>query len=91
MRHPDGLGGRFVNLGILRALESVGPEPVSASELARQVATSTGSVAPTLQALVKAGLVQRYWGELEPVRTYAVTDAGGEYLALRRDVAAVAA
>lgn len=90
MSYSNGLGGRYVDLGILRALGSVGPEPVTARELALTVATSTGSVAPTLRSLVKGGLVHVYWGELRSVRTYAITMAGREYLALRSEVASVA-
>jgi DNA-binding PadR family transcriptional regulator len=90
MRHSNRLGGRYVDVGILRALESVGAEPVTANELARTVRTSTVSVAPTLRSLVKGGLAQRYWGELRAVRTYSVTVAGREYLALRPVVASVA-
>jgi hypothetical protein len=89
MSYSSGLGGRYVDLCILRALGSVGPEPVTARELALTVATSTGSVAPTLRSLVKGGLVQRYWGELRPVRTYAITMQGREYLALRPAAASV--
>jgi DNA-binding PadR family transcriptional regulator len=48
---------------------------------------SVGSVAPALQALVKAGLVERYWGDLRSVRTYAVTNVGREYLSAYGDVA----
>jgi DNA-binding MarR family transcriptional regulator len=87
MSYSNGLGGRNVNLGVLRALAGVGPQPVTASELALTVATSTGSVAPTLRSLVQGGLVQRYWGDLRPVRTYAITIAGREYLALRPEAA----
>ncbi len=86
MRHPNRLGGRYIDVGILRALESAGPEPVTARELALIVAASTGSIAPTLRSLVNGGLVQRYWGELGSVRTYAVTIAGRDYLADRGDV-----
>jgi DNA-binding MarR family transcriptional regulator len=89
MSYSNGPGGRYVDLGVLRALGRVGPEPVTASELALTVATSTGSVAPTLRSLVKGGLVQRYWGDLRSVRTYAITMAGREYLALRPDAASV--
>jgi DNA-binding MarR family transcriptional regulator len=85
MRHC--FGGRTVDLGILRALERAGPQPVTASELASSLVTSVGSVAPALQSLVKAGLVERYWGHLRSVRTYAVTNAGREYLAAHGDVA----
>jgi hypothetical protein len=88
MSYSNGLGGRYVDLGVLRALGSVGPEPVTARDIALTVATSTGSVAPTLRSLVN-GLVQRYWGELWSVRTYAITMAGREYLALRPDAASV--
>jgi predicted transcriptional regulator len=78
MRHSDdGLGGRPVDLRILRALENFGQQPVTASELALAVTASPNSVAPALQALVKAGLAQRHWGDS---RTYAVTQAGREYL-----------
>jgi DNA-binding MarR family transcriptional regulator len=87
MRHWDPLGGRSVDVGILRALERVGPQPVTASELASSLAASVGSVAPALQSLVKAGLVERYWGDLRSVRTYVVTDAGREYLDEYGDVA----
>jgi DNA-binding MarR family transcriptional regulator len=87
MRHWDPFGGRSVDVRILRALERVGPQPVTASELALSLATSVGSVAPALQALVKAGLVERHWGDLRSVRTYAVTDAGREYLEASEDVA----
>jgi DNA-binding MarR family transcriptional regulator len=89
MSYSNGLGGRNVNLGVLRALARVGPQPVTASELALTVATSTGSVAPTLRSLVQGGLVQRYWGDLRSVRTYAITIAGREYLALRPEAALV--
>jgi predicted transcriptional regulator len=89
MSYSNGLGGRHVDLGILCALGSIGSEPVTARELALMVATSAGSVAPALRSLVKGGLVQRYWGELQSVRTSAITNAGREYLALRRDGAAV--
>lgn len=54
MSYPNGLGGRH-DLGILCALGSVGPEPVTARELALMVATSAGSVAPALRSLVKGG------------------------------------
>jgi DNA-binding PadR family transcriptional regulator len=89
MSYSNGLGGRHVDLGILAALGSLGPEPVTARELASAVATSTGSVAPTLRSLVRGGLVQRYWGELRSVRTYAITIAGREYLALQPDAVAL--
>ena len=82
MRHSNDLGGRPVDLRILRALENVGPRPVTASELALALGTSPHSVAPALQALVKAGLAQRHWGDLRSVRTYAVTTTGREYLAV---------
>jgi DNA-binding MarR family transcriptional regulator len=81
MRHSNGLGGRPVDLRILRALENLGPQPVTAGELASTLAASAHSVAPALQALVKAGLAQRHWGDLRSVRTYAVTKTGREYLA----------
>jgi DNA-binding MarR family transcriptional regulator len=87
MRHSNGLGGRPVDLRILRALENVGPQPVTASELAFALATSAHSVAPALQALVKAGLAQRHWGDSRSVRTYAVTKTGREYLADHETVA----
>lgn len=90
MSYSNGLGGRHVHLGILRALGSLGPEPVTARELASAVATPTGSVAPTLRSLVKGGLVQRFWGELRSVRTYAITMAGREYLALQPNAVPVA-
>jgi DNA-binding PadR family transcriptional regulator len=81
MRHSDDLGGRTIDLRILRALEEVGPRPVTAHELARALATAAHSVAPALQALVKAGLARRHWGHAGSARTYAVTEAGREYLA----------
>lgn len=81
MEHSFELGGRPVDLRILRALHNEGPTPITASELASALATSANSVAPALQALVKAGLVRRYWGDGSSIRTYAVTPSGREYLA----------
>jgi DNA-binding MarR family transcriptional regulator len=81
MEHSLDLGGRPVDVRILRALENEGPIPVTASELASALAASANSVAPALQALVKAGLVRRYWGNGSSIRTYAVTASGREYLA----------
>jgi DNA-binding IclR family transcriptional regulator len=81
MEHSFDLGGRPVDLRILRALENEGPTPVTASELASALAASANSVAPALQALVKAGLVRRFWGDGSSIRTYAVTALGREYLA----------
>jgi DNA-binding MarR family transcriptional regulator len=83
MRQSDDLGGRTIDLRILRALEEVGPRPVTAYELAGALATSAHSVAPALQALVKAGLARRHWGDAGSARTYAVTATGREYLAVQ--------
>jgi DNA-binding MarR family transcriptional regulator len=83
MRHSDDLGGRTIDLRILRALEEVGPRPVTAHELACALATSAASVAPALQALVKAGLARRHWGDVGSARTYVVTEPGREYLAVQ--------
>jgi DNA-binding MarR family transcriptional regulator len=87
MRQSDPLGGRPVDLRILRALENIGPQPVTASELAGALATSAHSVAPALQALVKAGLARRHWGDARSMRTYAVTESGREYLAVHESAA----
>jgi hypothetical protein len=89
MSYSNGLGGRYVDLGILRALGSVGPEPVTAREIALTVATSTGSVAPTLRSLVKGGSCSGIGESSGQFRTYAITMAGREYLALRPEAALV--
>lgn len=80
MRHSKGPGGRSVDTRILRELENIGPHPVTANELASALATPARSIAPALQALVRAGLAERQWGDPRSPRMYALTDAGREYL-----------
>lgn len=86
MRYSKGPGGRSVDLRILRELESIGPHPVSANELASALAKPARSIAPALQALVRAGLAERKWGDPRSPRMYALSDAGREYLARQTDV-----
>jgi DNA-binding PadR family transcriptional regulator len=81
MRHSKGPGGRAVDLTILRELDHFGPVAASAAELADRLMSSPGSIASTLRSLVKAELVQVNWGTaLGGTRTYAITDAGRQYL-----------
>lgn len=81
MKRSKGPGGRAVDLTILRELENIGPTAVSAAELGGRLRSSPGSIASKLRSLVKAELVQVHWGTGRGVaRTYAITDAGRQYL-----------
>ena len=54
---------------------------MSARELADMAGLPVSSVAPKLQALVKAGLAQRHWGPgSSPGRTYSIPDEGEDHL-----------
>ena len=80
MQHVNGPGGRPVDLTLLRALESDG-RAVSASELGGRLTSPASALASKLRALVKADFVQLHWGaERGAARTYAITDAGRQYL-----------
>jgi predicted ArsR family transcriptional regulator len=81
MQHSKGPGGRVVDLTVLRELDELDPVPVSARELADRLTLPAGSIASKLRSLVKAELVQINWAH-EPgaTRTYAITDAGRQYL-----------
>jgi DNA-binding HxlR family transcriptional regulator len=81
MQHGNGPGGRRVDLTLLRALEDTDTGAVSTSELAGRLTSPAGTIASKLRALVKAELVQRHWGaERGAARTYALTDAGRQFL-----------
>jgi DNA-binding PadR family transcriptional regulator len=81
MQHVNGPGGRPVDLTVLRELEELDEVAVSTSELAGRLTAPAGSIASKLRSLVKAELVQLHWGrEHGAARTYAITDAGRQYL-----------
>ena len=84
MQHVNGPGGRRVDLTVLRELEELDELAVSTSELAGRLTSPAGSITSKLRALVKADLVRLHWGtERGAARTYAITDAGRQYLLAR--------
>jgi DNA-binding PadR family transcriptional regulator len=80
MSETTRVGGRALDLRLLRTLERVASQALTTSELASILGERASSIAPTLQTLARAGLVRRQWGPPRSPRTYAVTDAGREHL-----------
>jgi DNA-binding HxlR family transcriptional regulator len=81
MQHANGPGGRPVDLIVLRELDKLGALAVSTSELAARLTSPACAIASKLRSLVKAELVQLHWGAGRgAARTYAITDAGRQYL-----------
>jgi len=80
MGHSRRLGGRKVDLEILRALDCLPHRQVAdAREIAIALGTTASAVAPKLNSLTKAGLARRHWAP-NSTRTYAITDEGCDYL-----------
>ena len=80
MGHSNRLGGRKVDLEVLRALDRLPHRQVAdAREIAIALGTTASAVAPKLSSLTKAGLARRHW-TTNSTRTYAITDEGRDHL-----------
>jgi len=80
MEYSNRLGGRKVDLEVLRALDRLPHREVAdAREIATALGTTASMVAPKLSSLTKAGLARRHWAP-NSTRTYAITDEGRDYL-----------
>ena len=80
MGHANRLGGRKVDVDVLRALDELPHRHAAdARELAGAVGSTPSIVAPKVNALVRAGLARLHWLP-QSTRTYAITDEGRDYL-----------
>jgi DNA-binding MarR family transcriptional regulator len=83
LRYVGGVERTSLHHDILQALAQV-PERtvVHSRELATELGESVQSVAPSLQPLVRAGLVSKHWSARHaPARAYMITEHGRDYLA----------